>query len=94
MYVQVQLVGGPDVRHATFVLGSGFYFLSPYLQLNAEPKNWENNLSTANNAPPHEYSQWSWDEVLSQIINNIPCNCFRYRLELLCKPTEIKNEET
>jgi hypothetical protein len=25
-----------------FVLGSGFYFLSPYLQLNTEPKNWEN----------------------------------------------------
>ena len=25
-----------------FVLGSGLYFLSPYLQLNTEPKNWEN----------------------------------------------------
>jgi hypothetical protein len=25
-----------------FVLGSGFYFLSPYLQLNTKPKNWEN----------------------------------------------------
>jgi len=24
------------------MLGSGFYILSPYLQLNTEPKNWEN----------------------------------------------------
>ena len=25
-----------------YLLGSGFYFLSPYLHLNTKPKNWEN----------------------------------------------------